>query len=102
MRGRKEEQLSVACLLNVEEMIPAKHPIRSIKTILNTVLREMDGQFEEMYGTTLDLRSALLGRRDVDRVVGLAEECEGEGGEVSDRPNEGGEVNFAHARKLGG
>lgn len=42
----------MACLLNVDEMIPAKHPIRSIKTILNTVLREMDGQFEEMYGAT--------------------------------------------------
>lgn len=52
MRGRKEGQMSVACLLNVEEMIPAKHPIRSIKTILNTVLREMDDQFEEMYGAT--------------------------------------------------
>jgi transposase len=52
MRGRKEGQLTLACLLNVEEMIPAKHPIRSIKTILKTVLREMDGQFEEMYGTT--------------------------------------------------
>jgi hypothetical protein len=33
MRGRRQGQLSMACLLNVnvEEMIPPKHPIRAIK-----------------------------------------------------------------------
>lgn len=49
MRGKAQDQISVACLLNVEEMIPAKHPIRAIKGILSVVLREMDGHFEELY-----------------------------------------------------
>jgi transposase len=49
MRGRKQDQVSVACLLNVETMIPRDHPIRAIKGILGVVLREMDAHFEEMY-----------------------------------------------------
>jgi transposase len=49
MRGRKQGQASMACLLNVEEMIPPKHPIRAIKVILSTVLGEMDSHFEEIY-----------------------------------------------------
>jgi transposase len=39
----------MACLLNVEEMIPKDHPIRAIKGILNVVLEEMDAHFEEIY-----------------------------------------------------
>ena len=49
MRGKKQGQVSMACLLNVEEMIPADHPIRAIKGILTVVLKEMDGHFEELY-----------------------------------------------------
>lgn len=49
MRGKKDSQVSVACLLNVETMIPADHPIRATKGILEVVLREMDEHFEEMY-----------------------------------------------------
>ncbi len=51
MRGRKQGQMSMVCLLDVEAMIPSKHPIRAIKTILTTVLREMDAHFEELYAT---------------------------------------------------
>jgi hypothetical protein len=49
MRGKWDSQVSVACLLNVETMIPADHPIRAIKGILGVVLREMVEHFEEMY-----------------------------------------------------
>jgi len=49
MRGRKQGQVSVACLLNVETMISADHPIRAIKDIMGVVPREMDEHFEEMY-----------------------------------------------------
>lgn len=49
MRGEKQTQVSVTCLLNVETMIPADHPIRAIKRLLNAVLREMDAPFDEMY-----------------------------------------------------
>lgn len=41
--------MSVACLLDVETMIPADHPIRAIKGILEVVLGGMDEHFEEMY-----------------------------------------------------
>ena len=49
MRGTKQSQVSVACLINVETMIPEDHPIRAIKRLLEQVLAEMDGHFEEMY-----------------------------------------------------
>jgi transposase len=49
MRGKKQEQVSVACLLNVETMIPPGHPIRAIRRMLAEVLAEMDEHFEEMY-----------------------------------------------------
>ena len=38
MRGEKQSQVSVTCLINVETMIPADHPIRTIKRLLNEVL----------------------------------------------------------------
>jgi transposase len=49
MRGQKQSQVSVACLLNVETMIPVEHPIRRIKGMLDEVLRELDRRFEAMY-----------------------------------------------------
>ena len=49
MRGKKQDQVSVACLLNVETMIPEDHPIRPIKRMLWDVLGQMDGHFDEMY-----------------------------------------------------
>jgi transposase len=57
MRGKKQEQISVACLLNVETMIPQDHPIRTIKRMLWEVLGQMDEHFDEMY--------AELGRRSI-------------------------------------
>lgn len=49
MRGTKQSQVSVACLINVETMIPADHPIRAIKRLLEEVLIRMDAHFEAMY-----------------------------------------------------
>lgn len=49
MRGQKQTQVSVTCLLNVETMIPERHPIRSIKRMLDEILRGMDGHFDQMY-----------------------------------------------------
>ncbi len=41
--------MSVACLVNVETMIPTDHPIRTIKRLLNEVLARMDPHFDEIY-----------------------------------------------------
>ena len=52
MRGEKQSQVSVTCLINVETMIPAEHPIRTIKRLLNEVLARMDRSFDEIYAAT--------------------------------------------------
>jgi transposase len=52
MRGEKQTQVSVTCLINVETMIPAEHPIRTIKRMLNEVLAKMDGALDEIYAAT--------------------------------------------------
>lgn len=49
MRGQKQSQVNVACLLNVETIIPEAHPIRVIKRLLVAVLHGMDAHFDEMY-----------------------------------------------------
>jgi transposase len=49
MRGEKQTQVSVTCLINVETMIPGEHPIRTIKRLLSEVLKRMDRQFDQMY-----------------------------------------------------
>lgn len=49
MRGQKQSQVSVTCLINVETMIPSDHPIRTIKRLLNEVLAQMDAHFDEIY-----------------------------------------------------
>ena len=51
MRGEKQAQVSVTCLINVETMIAIDHPIRSIKRLLSEVLAKMDGHFDEIYAT---------------------------------------------------
>jgi transposase len=37
--------------LSTEDLIPAGHPIRKIRVVVDTVLAEMDGRFEAMYST---------------------------------------------------
>lgn len=51
MRGEKQSQVSVTCLINVETMIPGDHPIRTIKRLLNEVLVQMDAHFDEIYAS---------------------------------------------------
>ena len=57
--------MSVACLLDVETMIPEDHPIRAIKSMLGVVLRQMDGHFEEIYA--VDGRPSIPPERSWDR-----------------------------------
>ncbi len=48
MRGEKQTQVSVPCLINVETMIPVDHPIRTIKRMLSEVLARMDRSLDEI------------------------------------------------------
>lgn len=49
MRGRPDPQLSMLCALNPEELIPAQHPIRAIKSVVDAALVNIDAQLEAMY-----------------------------------------------------
>ena len=49
MRGEKQSQVSVTCLIHVETMIPVEHPIRTIRRQLGEVLARMDRAFDAIY-----------------------------------------------------
>ena len=49
MRGTPDRQLALLSSLSTEDLIPAEHPIRRIRVVVDTVLSEMDGSFDAMY-----------------------------------------------------
>jgi transposase len=49
MRGEPERQLAMLTSLSAEELIPADHPIRRIRVVVDVVLAELDGEFDAMY-----------------------------------------------------
>lgn len=49
MRGQIPSQPSFISLINVETMIPEKHPIRVIKKMCDEVLASMSPQFDKLY-----------------------------------------------------
>jgi transposase len=57
MRGAPDPQLAMLTTLSTEELIPADHPIRRIRVVVDAVLAELDGDFEAMYSS--------IGRRSI-------------------------------------
>jgi transposase len=49
MRGRKEGQDSMLALVSLNELVPARHPARTIKKLADECLAELSGVFDEMY-----------------------------------------------------
>ena len=49
MRGTPERQLALLSSLSTEDLIPAEHPIRRIRVVVEAVLAEMDSSFDAMY-----------------------------------------------------
>jgi transposase len=49
MRGEGEDQGAMFSYVTMERRIPADHPIRAIRTMVDEVFREMDGRFSAMY-----------------------------------------------------
>ena len=49
MRGASDNQLALLSSLSTEDLIPADHPIRRIRVVVDAVLVELDPVFESMY-----------------------------------------------------
>src|SRR5690625_1338517 len=49
MRGKATKQTDLLTLINLEDRIPAKHPIRRIKAMVDEILSGMNDCFDEMY-----------------------------------------------------
>ena len=52
MRGSDEKSGSLFSYVDLEQRVPAKHPLRVIRAIVNEVLVSLDGEFEKLYEGT--------------------------------------------------
>ena len=52
MRGSDASSGSLFSYVDVEERIPATHPLRTIRTIVNEVLTSLDAEFAALYEDT--------------------------------------------------
>src|SRR6267142_5481865 len=51
MRGNETPSGSLFSYVDLEKRIPATHPLRSIKAMVDTALKALDRDFERMYAT---------------------------------------------------
>jgi transposase len=49
MRGSDERNGELFSYVDIEERIPAAHPLRAIRTLVNEVLAALDGEFSNLY-----------------------------------------------------
>jgi transposase len=52
MRGTPDLQMSMLTTVSTEALIPANHPIRRIRKVVDAVLAELDDELEAMYAET--------------------------------------------------
>ena len=52
MRGSDKTSGSLFSYVDLESRVPAKHPLRVIKAIVDDVLVSLDGEFERLYEGT--------------------------------------------------
>lgn len=48
-RGRQQSQVTMLAIVNLEERVPADHPLRTIKRLADAALAELSPLFDEMY-----------------------------------------------------
>lgn len=51
MRGLDQQSSSLFSYVNLEERIPATHPLRTIRNIVDSALAALDGEFAALYST---------------------------------------------------
>ena len=49
MRGRQEPQVTMLAFVDLEERVPADHPLRTIKALADEALTRLSPEFERMY-----------------------------------------------------
>ena len=49
MRGAPDPQMAMLTTVSTEDLIPADHPIRKIRVVVDAVLAELDPVFDRMY-----------------------------------------------------
>ena len=49
MRGDDEQQASVWSYIPLEQRVPAEHPLRPVRAMVDAVLRELSPQFSRLY-----------------------------------------------------
>ena len=49
MRGPDQQQRGIFSYISAEQRVPADHPLRAIRAMVDVALRNMGGQFETMY-----------------------------------------------------
>jgi transposase len=52
MRGEERQQRSMLMVFNLAQRVPQDHPLRRIKQLAETVLRELSPSFDRMYSAT--------------------------------------------------
>jgi transposase len=52
MRGSEEKQIDAFSYVSMEDRIPAKHPIRPFRLMVNEILKDMDCEFDAIYATS--------------------------------------------------
>jgi transposase len=51
MRGNPDPQLAMLTTLSTEDLVPADHPIRRIRVVVDAVLADLDDIFDAMYAS---------------------------------------------------
>ena len=49
MRGRQEPQVTMLAFVDMEERVPADHPLRTIKVLADEALARLSPEFDRMY-----------------------------------------------------